>query len=376
MQRFIIFVCLYLLYWGTFSFQCSSNLDCSLLGICDRKTKVCTCDKGWKGDRCDLPALASAPIAPAFGPPNRSSWGGRPIKINGSYHLFVSDVGPCGLHQFKYFSRIVHAKADKPEGPYTYQSLVVDTVAHNSYPLVSSDGKYILIYYIGLRMDPKSWNCTAHQKPVPKNLTSIINVAYSSTGPHGPWKIITDIFPLKNRPFDWVAGGVSNPGVTILPNGTALLAFHGKTKDGEAPGIARAESWRGPFTLFNPNPIFKGTDFHGEDFFLWQDKRGAFHIIFHDKEPFGDQPGGPSHKVTGGLAYSEDGFNWHPCPDMTYDGNITWQQGTGPDIFSRQRPLLFFDNDQEPDRPTHLFNGVQENNGNDYSWLMVQPFSE
>ena len=53
---------------------------------------------------------------------------------------------------------------------------------------------------------------------------------------------------------------------------------------GEAPGIAVADSFRGPFRLLNKEPIFNtlnpyialngtvGTGvFRGEDFFLWQD---------------------------------------------------------------------------------------------------------
>lgn len=217
-----------------------------------------------------------------------------------------------GLHNFKRFSRIIHAISDDVTGPFTFADVVVPSVAHNTYPLMTPQGQ-LLVYYIGSRWnasEPPNCSKNAPDQP-PDDVLANINVAYSPSGnPSGPWEYHTNVFPNNTRAgIRWVTA-VTNPAPLVLPNGTALMAFHGVEPKGtaidgvggEAPGIAVAESWRGPFRLLNKEPIFNSLNpyvalngtagqavFRGEDFFLWQDTvpgRGWYHLLWHVKQPF------------------------------------------------------------------------------------------
>lgn len=79
----------------------------------------------------------------------------------------------------------------------------------------------------------------------------------------------------------WISS-VSNPAPYIFPNGTTLLfhsAAHCPPNWGalapECIGLARADSWEGPFTELFPLPI---TAPESEDPFVWRDPRGNFHL--------------------------------------------------------------------------------------------------
>ena len=76
-------------------FRCTTDLDCSLNGICNHST--CACDGGWKGASCeqlDLLPVEGA-IRPAYPPPalgaNTTSWGGSVLRdgTTNEYHMFV-----------------------------------------------------------------------------------------------------------------------------------------------------------------------------------------------------------------------------------------------------------------------------------------------
>eukprot|EP00729_Bicosta_minor_P004680 gene4680-9723_t len=359
----------------------STTATCSGLGTVTDGT--CNCDPGFKGEQCAQLDLAPAPSEGALHLANhRSSWGGRPIKIGAQYHLYVSDVGPCGTGQ-------------------------------------------LLVYYIGSRWnasEPPNCSKNAPDQP-PDDVLANINVAYSPSGnPSGPWEYHTNVFPNNTRAgIRWVTA-VTNPAPLVLPNGTALMAFHGVEPKGtaidgvggEAPGIAVAESWRGPFRLLNKEPIFNSLNpyvalngtagqavFRGEDFFLWQDTvpgRGWYHLLWHVKQPFAYESSG--WKMSGSMAWSIDGVHWTPCATEAYNNSPEWvpaaaagtvdgtRGGVGGgdlrwtmhNLTSRQRPLLHFGDVTNPGRPTHLYNGVQNcsqdtcNGIYDYSWNAVIPF--
>jgi len=184
---------------------CAGPTDCNLLGDCARSQ--CVCDSGFTGPRCEQLDLGPAdPVGALRLPGNVSSWGGNVIKINGTYHLCVcpslpptyhlphlcsppptshltpptyrlphhyhplsdslypcpntpgpladaSNVGPCGLHAFKVYSRVIHATSAAAAGPYTYRDTVADTVAHNAYPVRGPDGQLLVSWVVGLNLD-------------------------------------------------------------------------------------------------------------------------------------------------------------------------------------------------------------------------------
>lgn len=73
--------------------SCSTNSECQYNGVCQAQT--CSCDPGWKGSTCGeldlLPSSFEGTGAYGFSP-NVSSWGGAPLLVNGTYHLYVAEM--------------------------------------------------------------------------------------------------------------------------------------------------------------------------------------------------------------------------------------------------------------------------------------------
>ena len=97
---------------------CSSDVDCSLNGICRNAT--CECAAGWRGAACAELRLGAATAAYGAAP-NRTSWGAGVLAgDDGTFHMFVSEIdapqggGACGLGHWKTNSLIAHATAQSP----------------------------------------------------------------------------------------------------------------------------------------------------------------------------------------------------------------------------------------------------------------------
>ena len=108
---------------GRVSWPCESALDCSLNGQCQAGS--CACSSGWVGERCGT--LDLLPVDPAVwgfnpvqGGHNMSSWGGSVQLVNGTAHMWASRLdNHCGIDSYLLNSRVVHAVAPSPVGPYT-----------------------------------------------------------------------------------------------------------------------------------------------------------------------------------------------------------------------------------------------------------------
>jgi hypothetical protein len=74
---------------------------------------------------------------------------------------------------------------------------------------------------------------------------------------------------------------------------------------------------------------------HGEDSFLWQDKRGHFHLIYHT--------GG----ATGGHAFSRDAWHWRKSKGDSYTATVA-HHGGHVTYGGRQRPALVMNEQKEP----------------------------
>ena len=84
--------------WG----PCTSDIDCRLNGACSAGR--CECDRGWRGDHCEMLDLQVGSVAYGFGnmhSKNTSVWGGGPPVYDDDsklYHLFVTEIaGHCGM---------------------------------------------------------------------------------------------------------------------------------------------------------------------------------------------------------------------------------------------------------------------------------------
>ena len=114
---------------------CTTDLDCSLNGVCTNT--ACACDAPWGGASCGVLQFSPAPTVAAYGEsPNVTSWGGTPLlgdEPDAAWHLYVVEIegAGCGLAQWKAQSTVVHAISSSPAGPYTRASTVLPHEAHN-----------------------------------------------------------------------------------------------------------------------------------------------------------------------------------------------------------------------------------------------------
>ena len=340
--------------------SCTSNLDCSLNGVCSNG--VCVCDAPWKDslkEACSLLDVLPHPddYVPAYGggPTRRNtawekqsitSWGGNIVRgqePDPKYHLFVStmDEGK-GLGSWGTQSRIDHAVADDPMHQFTFVSTALPKFAHNASPLKAPNGSFVLFHVgrAGGAANDSSTSCFAHV----------------SESVDGPWRALGN--GLKN---------CNNPAPVFLANGSTLVLcsvggyalyhtsdlFHGhgwtKTLDLQLP-----PSWS------RPRPYGHGKAY--EDPFLWQDKRGNLHMLHHlydFRNGYPPNPAAPQPIQVSAHAFSAPPFlEWHYNVDaQPYNAWITFQNGTTQNFSTWERPHLLFD--PKTRAPTHLINGVQ-----------------
>jgi hypothetical protein len=137
-------------------------------------------------------------------------------------------------------------------------------------------------------------------------------------------------------------------------------------------GQAHAPHWSGPYTSLSgfdgpiSSPQYPYDE--NEDPFIWKNSRG-YHGLFHActwTNSRGDVY--PPAEWAGRYAHSVDGLEWTYSPIPAYNATITWSNGTTA-VFSRmERPFLIFDADGTP---THLFNGVQEYEWDQYTFNLM-----
>ena len=136
---------------------CSTDLDCSLNGVCTDQR--CLCDLPWGEEGCGVLLFSPLPRpSSAYGyHPNVTSWGGNAVfggsetaeTGDGKWHLFVSEIAGehCGLTRWNSNSRVVHAEAEAVEGPYLFADVALPVEAHN--PQVIRWGGEWLLFHIG-----------------------------------------------------------------------------------------------------------------------------------------------------------------------------------------------------------------------------------
>lgn len=191
----------------------------------------------------------------------------------------------------------------------------------------------------------------------------------TASSPDGPWTFQTAFGP-NNTVNPYFPVSVDNPAPLYFPNGSIGVMFRSYTRESaqfhSSIGIARADDWRGPWTL-PTEPIFAGLE---EDPFWWKDAAGNFHGLYHDM-------GGCSN--VGCHAFSRDGWNWTLSATPAYDFSVTFTDGSTTVFSRRERPQLVFD--PVTGVPTHLINGVQlpraqqpsGPNQHDYTYSIIVP---
>jgi hypothetical protein len=309
---------------------CASALSCHLNGVCE--ANLCRCDAAWTGPLCGTLHLLPTAAGPHSGrawpsAPNTSSWGGNVLEVDGSFHLYVSEMGgSCGLASWQHNSFVRHATALKPDGPYSEGEIVMAAFSHNAQAIRDHAGM-IAVFHVGSgNPSPKGFitNCTNGTTPLPTPSRqrqpteqegahggAVARAPYSvptSRSPGGPWTLTN--LSCTGGPCP----GFSNPSPHLLLNGTALLAWRtgggGEDRSKWGMSIARAPGLFGPYTLLCDTPPCTNwshptwvppAGHNCEDPFLWSDSRGGLHVMNHCYNQ-GDE---------GGHAFSEDGVHWH-----------------------------------------------------------------
>eukprot|EP01050_Picozoa_sp_SAG11_P006274 SAG11_NODE_480_length_9107_cov_7.433171_2_plen_1065_part_00 len=347
---------------------CTSDMDCSLNGVCSA-VGLCRCDQPWSGPSCGKLTFrpASLPGAAAYGlKPNVSSWGASPIQATGQWHIFVSEIAGrrCGLAKWSSQSRVAHATAPTAMGPYQKQDVALAVESHNPHA-VAYQGAYLLFHIGSAASTHPVQNCTSSEtfggEPVPpgvgarlsatttadgvsSTVTALIHRSHSLNGPWVPAKT-TMPGPCVN-PAPWV---MSNGSLAVVCSGADL---HNRTWHllvSDAMGLTGRWTSRPIFAGVSP-PTVRPHKFW-EDPVLFMDAQNHWHILAHCYVPHYDE----SNDYVSGHLFSEDGLIWNESGVEPYRHTVSFQGGQVQNFSTLERPKLVVD---ASGRPTHLFNGV------------------
>jgi len=355
--------------------ECATDWDCSLGGEC--KQLKCVCDSWWTGPTCDKLNLQPAESLSSQGlqVPDYYSWGGHPLQTDdGTYHLFASfmcDHATLGSWTSK--SSVAHATSKKPEGPYSFapgldEQLVVPPWSHGAYIVQDPPTKQYLLWHLGNGMiSNSSWGpcynssqsgvgavpASARDSNAITSLASpgqkqaFVQTSDSLLGPWVAWNDNTGV-TVSFPPGSWT-NSIDNPAPFIFENGTTLLFFRSETCPkgwgALAPaclGVARADTWQGPYTSLFENPI---THPEGEDPAVFMDPRGNLHMLtnvntFHARCAQG--------VPCGGHAWSYDGLTWSNQSVGAFGPVIRFTDGSYFTGAYAERPQVFQAKDRTP----------------------------
>ncbi|WPG97485.1 Hypothetical protein R9X50_00026200 [Acrodontium crateriforme] len=375
------------------SYQCQTDDDCSLNGRCSSKIKVCHCDPGWRGADCGELNVRPANRESGY---NRtaegiSSWGSKIVvdpHDSRLHHLFLAEFEHgCGLDFWSPFSRIIRAESHQgAAGPYKFAAEVVSAFAHNPSVVWSPIEQEYLLYYIGCEQNLNASACTASDLTCgPGNFIngeSGISIQTSKDLRH--WKPKGQVFKGSDDMQLWDADTTNpSPHPLLYPPSYShehksgmLLAYRGcpyNCPGNELISLAIAPCATGPYTrLNNHEPIFPDS---AEDPFVWQDKRGHFHMLVHSLEAEGGFGRGPkvgrhayARRMEGPWTFA--GGN----RSLAFSTHADFDDGSSINFYRRERPQLLFSDDGTV-RPLFLTTGVQENNS-PMSYTLIVPLGE
>lgn len=269
-------------------------------------------------------------------------WCGSAIRVGNVYHLFasrwpVSTGFPDGYRQH---SEIVRGTSSRPEGPYTFEEVVIgpraqgkwdSAMAHN--PAIYRVGDTFVLYYIGSDFVGSQTRPGAPRRQI--GIATAPSVA-------GPWT-------RRNLPlFLGIESDANNPAAWVEPNGGVRLLW----RDGALRAyISTARSYEGPYAVANDN-VWPGS--RVEDFFVFRSD-GQYVILCEDNA--GAISG---HERWGAFLCSRDGIrDWRKWdPPVGYTHEIRWRDGTTLRAARRERPWLCIEGGAATCLFTAVFDGV------------------
>lgn len=261
------------------------------------------------------------------------------VAEGGLYHLFVAEMADnCSLAAWGRNSFVTHATAAAPEGPFIKRGApAVGVWSHNPQILRLADDTFAL-WHIGTGANGSPSNCSSAPGDVAPGDGAAGATVHVSPSLDGPWT------PFPGTP------SCNNPAPLLHPNGTLFLVCDSRV-------LYSAPALGGPWTIaaaapFSNRSASSPTGTY-EDAFLWLDKRGAWHALFHVYDEI-ITPSCVDSNVSA-HAFSEDGLSWHFSPRQPYNTTVALDDGTSFVTPTRERPKLFFGPDGEP---SHLYNGA------------------
>ena len=302
---------------------CTTNLNCSLNGICTNN--ICKCDKPWGGKRCgvlqyksnqsmsssDLYPLNSTGISTPCVTPNGScpalnTWNGPIVHVGKEYHLFNPLYKRGSLLATKY---MMHGVATTITGPYTWSQMKDTQIT----------GPYI--------PNPAS---VTYTDPITKTIKYSLWVGgniYVSDSINGPFSNIGK-------------GPGSNPAPIFHNN-----VWYATTQSSQA--ILTTTKLGDPWIHYADIASTARLD-HGvqEDPFLYIDKRNNWHIINHAYDT--TQTDHCENSILSAHMYSTNGIEWnilkHPNVEP-YGHTVSYEDGSTHTYTTLERPNLHFNTD-------------------------------
>jgi hypothetical protein len=275
-------------------------------------------------------------------------WGGSGIKVDDVYHLFASRwPRSTGFPEgYRTHSEILWATSTSPQGPYTFQEVVLPgrggewwdgAMCHN--PKIVKAGTSYVLYYIGSRVE----------SPLRK-------VGYAwAPSIEGPWQRIERPIPLGED--------ANNPAPCIHADGRVLLAYRDRSLKMH---IAEADAFDAEYRVVARN-IFPDGRLEDPDLRVMD---GRYFMTMEDNE--GLLTGHVRH---GAQLISDDGLSWRRAtPVRVYTHDIEFEDGSVLHAARRERPELWDARTEIKGRskPTHLITGVWDGHE---AWCLVQPIS-
>lgn len=278
-------------------------------------------------------------------------WGGSLIKDRkGLYHLYYSRwEKKYGFNSWVSQSEVAHATAPSPFGPFTHQNIALSKrdpamwdgmSTHN--PTIHKFGSRYYLYYTGNTGDGKN--------PEKLNFShrnnQRIGVAVADD-PNGPWKRfdcpLIDVSPDSSSADALM---VSNPSVTVRPDGSYLMVYKAVGKKRPMPFggpvvhlTATSQSPEGPFVK-QMKPVFikDKSDFPAEDPYIWQMGEHYYAIVK-------DMHGAFTQKGQSLVLFkSKDGFEWNVSEnELVSDLWVEWENGTREKMSHLERPQLYIE---------------------------------
>eukprot|EP00038_Savillea_parva_P026288 m.52918 g.52918 ORF g.52918 m.52918 type:complete len:394 (+) comp7413_c0_seq1:3-1184(+) len=285
------------------SSSCTSDLDCSLNGVCQSGT--CVCDKPWGEDDCSKLQYAVTPAVAKSAydiTDPRNTWNG-PIVTgpDGVYHFYVplykegSLGGPPTM---------LHGIAKNVVGPWDWTSQPNMSTGGGENPAAlvfpnKTTGKTVYSIWIGGR----------------------VHVADS---PYGPF---------EDYGYRYEGG---NP-APVYHKGAFYATNQGTEEILMTPELG--QPWT-QYGTMNHSLLPNTTYYHVEDPFLWVDKRDNWHIINHAYR--NDEFENCGSSIVSAHWYSTDGITWQ-WTTQPYGHTVQYDDGTSHTYTTLERPNLHFD---------------------------------